>query len=114
MRVLITGSRGWVGARLMADVIASFPEGTTFLHGKARGADEMGGEIALKLGYSVEEYPAEWSKYGRKAGYLRNIAMLDTKPDEVIAFWDGKSKGTKHTFREAQKRGIPTHIYERK
>jgi hypothetical protein len=57
------------------------------------GADYIGECYAADRGYTVEPYPAEWSLYGKRAGYVRNVAMGDVG-DALIAFWDGKSKGT--------------------
>lgn len=75
------------------------------IHGGARGADTLGAEFAKELGYGkITEYPAEWDKYGKRAGMVRNIEMLEQNPDLVIAF--GTGKGTNHTVKEAEKRGI--------
>ena len=49
-------------------------------------------------------------KYGRAAGPIRNTAMLDMKPDELIAFWDGRSRGTKNMIDQATARGVPVEI----
>ena len=56
--------------------------------------------------------PAEWDKYGRSAGPIRNIQMLDMKPVLVLAFYNKvESKGTSHTVTEAKKRRIPVKIF---
>jgi hypothetical protein len=68
----------------------------------------MAGVIARRLGYEVKEYPADWRGKGKRAGIIRNLEMLDTKPDKVIAFWDGRSTGTGHTISEAKKRRSST------
>lgn len=109
-RVLITGSRSYTrAARIMAR-LAALPDGSIVMHGAARGADTIAGRVAESLGHEVEEYPADWKRDGRKAGILRNLDMLDAHPDLVIAFWDGKSRGTQHTITEARKRGIPVEV----
>jgi len=63
------------------------------ISGCARGADSLGEEYARERGYDCMEFPANWTKYGRGAGHRRNAEMC-TACDAVIAFWDGKSKGT--------------------
>lgn len=63
--------------------------------GKAKGADSLGEVYAKKRGYDVVEVPADWDKFGKRAGYLRNESMASNS-DATVAFWDGKSKGTKH------------------
>lgn len=70
----------------------------------------MAAAIGRSLGFHVEEFPADWKKEGRAAGFKRNILMLELGPDIVIAFWDWRSSGTRHTIDEAKKRGIPTEI----
>lgn len=111
MRVLVCGSREYDYPVGVAVRIAELPEGTVVIHGAALGPDTIAGNFAKNtMLLDVEEYPADWETYGKRAGIIRNLAMLDTEPDLVIAFWDGKSKGTGHTIREAQKRGIPVEI----
>jgi hypothetical protein len=84
------------------------------IRNRVEGLDSMAGEIAKSLGWEVEVFEADWDREGKKAGVWRNVRMLDTRPTRVIAFWDGSSKGTRHCFEEAIKRGIPTDIYVRR
>lgn len=107
MRVLICGDRNWHDRARIARAIAKLPVGTEVIHGAARGADQIAGEEAKKLGFTVREFPADWSK-GRSAGPIRNRQMLDEKPDFVLAFHPDikSSKGTADTVREATRRGI--------
>lgn len=94
----------------MRDNLNCLMGGCIILTGGAKGADSMAHEIAGELGFMRKVMPADWAQYGKRAGYLRNIAMLDEGPELVIAFWDGKSKGTLHTINEAEKRGIKVEI----
>ena len=110
MRVVITGSRSWTNFRAIHSRLAELPRESEVLHGAARGADRLAGEAATSLGLWVEEHPADWERYGKRAGYIRNAEMLDRGPDLVLAFWDGESKGTLHTMKEAQRRGIPVEV----
>lgn len=82
------------------------------MHGDAHGPDRLAASYAEGLGFEVEDYPADWKRNGRRAGILRNLDMLEAKPDLVIAFWDGKSRGTNHTISEARKRGIPVEVIQ--
>ena len=106
----MTGSRGWTDQAAVHERLLRFPPGTVIVHGKARGADLFADLEARVLGFTVEPFPADWEKHGSRAGIIRNLAMLDTNPDLVLAFWDGQSPGTQHCFREAEKRGIPVEI----
>ena len=72
------------------------------LSGHCSGTDLMAERYALENGYKTEIYPAEWKKYGRGAGIWRNRIMTE-KSDAVIAFWDGKSRGTKNLIETAKK-----------
>lgn len=58
--------------------------------------------------------PADWNNDGKSAGYKRNIRMHEyiSKKDDrgVIAFWDGQSKGTQHSFELAKKYKNPIRI----
>lgn len=113
MRVLVCGSRSWESIAKIGVRFVNLPdEPIEILHGGARGADKLADLLARKMGFAVRVFPAQWRKHGRRAGILRNIAMLDEKPDLVLAFWDGFSRGTKHTIAEAERRGIPTEVYE--
>jgi hypothetical protein len=70
----------------------------TLIHGGALGADEYAGEVGASLGWDVEVYPADWERYGRSAGYRRNVQMAETGLDRGLAFGrlahDGKPTGT--------------------
>lgn len=105
MRVLVCGSRDFndreaVFSRLDAALedAASRDEMLTVIHGCARGADSIADEYAeLAWPVNVERYPADWTRYGKRAGFLRNQQMLEEgKPDLVLAFYSNseRSKGT--------------------
>lgn len=63
--------------------------------GGAKGADNLAERWADENGVEKLIILAEWDKYGPSAGYKRN-ALVEQAADAVVAFWDGKSKGTKH------------------
>jgi hypothetical protein len=68
--------------------------------GGARGVDSWAVDFARARGLHFEEYPADWDRYGKSAGYHRNRDLVD-KADFVVAFWDGVSRGTFHTIQLA-------------
>lgn len=86
------------------------------IHGAAPGADSLAGRCAEALGLTVEAYPADWAKHGKRAGYLRNKQMLDEgKPDVVWAFVDKplvESKGTAMMVDLARGAGVPVYVVE--
>lgn len=79
------------------------------MHGACKGADQIAGMICVELGIKETGYPANWNKYGRAAGAIRNRFMLDKNPDCVIAFHNNleSSRGTKDCVTEALRRGKP-------
>ena len=114
MRVLVCGSRKFDDPAAARDAIAvrlnKLPDDAVLIHGGADGADMWADSIAYALQLETHVYPADWEQHGRSAGILRNDDMLDTKPDLVIAFWNGESKGTHYTIHEAKRRGIRVEV----
>ena len=79
--------------------------GCVLLCGMARGADSIAYQSAIFMGWPVEKFYADWDRYGKRAGPLRNIAMADAKPDVCLAFPGGR--GTAHMVSVCIARGIP-------
>lgn len=112
--VLICGDRNWDDDRLIRhQMYHRLPEGSTVIEGGARGADQIAGRLADKLGLNHKTFKADWDRYGKAAGAIRNNKMLDQKPNEVWAFHDDlhRSKGTAHCVHEARKRNIPVRVF---
>lgn len=74
-----------------------------------RGADRIGEQYAKENGLKKTIFKAEWGKYGRAAGPIRNEEMAKIA-DCVICFWDGKSAGTKSMINLAKKYNKPVYI----
>jgi len=125
MRVLACGSRTFEDAQSVWNVLRGFnlPSEKPFvvIHGAARGADSHAANWAATQPYGrgvkVEAYPADWDKYGKAAGPIRNQQMLDEgKPDLVIAFVDkplAESRGTAHMVKIARAAGLPVYVVEK-
>lgn len=77
--------------------------------GRARGADTLGERYARENGYKIDYHPADWDKYGKRAGYIRNTEMAKCA-DGLVAFWDGESKGTKMMIDIARQHGIGVRV----
>lgn len=113
MRVLVCGDRNWTNYSIIRSVLESLPTSTLIIEGEAKGADSIARDIAKMLGMTVIQFPADWTKYGKAAGPIRNRQMLkEGKPDRVIAFHSNisKSKGTADMVRVARQAGIPVEI----
>ena len=113
-RIIVAGGRDFSDRSLMVgkmDFLIS--EGDIILSGMASGADELAWDIGNKWGYKVEEHPADWGNYGKSAGPIRNQEMA-LAADVLIAFWDGKSRGTKDMIEKAVHAGLEIHVYRYK
>ena len=76
------------------------------ISGGAAGADSLGEQYAQENGIAIERHPADWKKHGKAAGPIRNAEMAACA-DFLIAFWDGKSRGTQNMMMNAVKKDIP-------
>ena len=98
MKVIIAGGRNfndYENLCQICDKALSKQTEIEIVSGTAKGADKLGEKYANENGYPIKQFPADWDKYGKSAGYKRNEEMAKYA-DALIAFWDGKSKGTKH------------------
>lgn len=112
MKVIIAGSRSINSYDTINQAIVSSKfDIDTVISGTARGVDTLGEQWASFNDRHVERFPADWSKYGKSAGYKRNEQMASVA-DALIAVWDGKSKGTKHMIDIMNKLGKKVYIYE--
>lgn len=79
------------------------------ISGGARGTDKLAERFAKENGIPFREYPADWDFYGSRAGPIRN-AQIVAASDAIMAFWDGKSRGTQNTILLATKAGKTARI----
>lgn len=78
---------------------------TEVVSGTARGVDALGERWAQENNIPVKRFPAKWDEYGKQAGMIRNAQMAGYA-DGLIAFWDGKSRGTRHMIDVAVEKGL--------
>jgi len=108
MRVAVIGSRN-LSVENLGDYL---PENTTeIVSGGAKGVDTCARDYALSHGIKITEYLPEYEKYGRAAPLKRNITIIQNA-DLVLAFWDGKSKGTKFVIDSCEKLGVEVRVVE--
>jgi hypothetical protein len=110
MKVIVAGGRDYADFEHVTAVLKSHSEITEVVSGLARGADMMGWNYAFSNDIPIEEFPADWEHNGKAAGILRNKEMGDYA-EALIAFWDGKSKGTKHMIDYMKSLNKPVTVY---
>jgi hypothetical protein len=117
LRVIITGSRGWTDRGRISERLAQLePGGCVIVVGydpekdRPKGVDRIAYQEAQKLGLLVEPHPANWDVLGKAAGFMRNEEMAALGADLCIAFWDGRSTGTKDMVDRAYDHGIEVEL----
>ena len=110
MKVAIIGSRNLV----IKDLEHCLPEGVTeIVSGGAKGIDACAKEYANSNGIKLTEFLPEYERYGRGAPFRRNMQIIDYA-DEVLAFWDGESRGTAYVIRKCREMNVPCKVYMQK
>ncbi len=113
--ILVSGSRDFPYPHLVRQTLHNLltPE-DSLMHGCARGVDTWAGETAQSCGATVLRRPADWDRYGKRAGILRNHQMFEEARQFpnllVLIFWDGHSRGTKHMIHLCTLAQLPHHI----
>lgn len=122
-RIIIAGGRDFIYRTLLEGYLDKYIENLsdndkrriTIISGGARGADTLGERYAKAREYSLIQFPANWDKYGKRAGYIRNAemakyAVADGSYGVLFAFWDCESKGTENMIETAEKYGLEVHV----
>lgn len=117
MKTIIAGSRNVTDFSILsAAILKAKREGlhvTEIVSGTARGVDQLGEQYARQMQLPLHRFPADWKKYDKRAGVIRNIEMAENA-QALIAIWDGKSKGTKHMINIATSKGLKIVIFQPK
>ncbi len=111
MRIIVAGGRDFDDEEKFFNVMESelkeirkHHDVIEIVSGHCSGADALGEKFAQKENLLLKTFPAQWNKFGRAAGPMRNAEMCRyAKQDSgmLIAFWDGRSRGTKNIIRKA-------------
>jgi len=115
MKVLVTGDRNWGrdwDDREVLEAALASSGVSALVTGCARGADLMAERWASARGVPIEHHPADWARYGRAAGPVRNAEMLAARPGLVLAFHRdlGASLGTADMVRRALAAGLRVEV----
>jgi hypothetical protein len=110
-RVAIVGSRDFPNADAVSAFIQSLPAGTVVVSGGARGVDQWAEDAANALGLQTKIIHADWKNLGRRAGPIRNAEIV-ASADRLLAFWNGRSRGTLNAVLAARSAGLPILILD--
>lgn len=105
LKVIVAGGRDLKDYRLVSKTLDNLKKPFDVVCGEAKGADALGKRYATEHDLIVHSFPADWTTHGKSAGYKRNEQMAEFA-DACIAFWDGRSRGTKHMIDIATRKGL--------
>jgi len=107
VKVAVVGSR----ALTVPDLEKYLPDSVTeIVSGGARGVDAAARSYAKRHGIPLTEFLPDYDKFGRSAPIRRNLDII-AYADEVLAFWDGRSKGTYFVIQRCLKEGKKVRIF---
>lgn len=112
VKIIVAGSRSFDNYDLLEEKLDELIKGrknTEIVSGNARGADLLGERYGKERELEIKRFPADWNKFGKKAGYLRNEEMAKYA-DVCVCFWDGSSAGTKNMIDLAEKYKLKTFV----
>lgn len=115
LSVIIAGSRSFNDYELLktkcSEILQDIQKenSITVISGTANGADRLGERYAEEHDFQVKRYPADWKRFSLSAGIIRN-ALMAKHANMLIAFWDGKSRGTRNMIETARKAGLSVHV----
>lgn len=114
MNLAVIGSRDFTNYGLFTRIMDKLLQKkhiSKIVSGGARGADKLAERYSQENDIPILILPALWDKHGKSAGYIRNHDIWKNS-DLGIAFWNGKSKGTKHSFDIARKQGKRLYVWD--
>ena len=109
INLAVVGSRTFNDYEYLKKILSWF-SCKRIISGGAQGADTLAKRYAAEHAIPFKEYLPNWDLYGMSAGFIRNKLIVDDA-DELVAFHDGKSKGTAHSIKLAEEAGKPVHIF---
>lgn len=109
VRTVVAGSRDLNKKENIRRLLMFLDLPLEIVSGLARGPDTHGREIAIEQGWPYKDFPAQWERYDKAAGNIRNGEMADYM-DVAIVIWDGKSRGTRNMIEQAHARNKPVLV----
>lgn len=118
VRIIVAGSRDFDDYGLMSRKLAGAArlESVEIVSGGARGADALGERFARENGIPVKRFEADWGRFGKAAGPIRNSQMAEYAAEAergyLVAFPMGRSPGTRDMIRKAKEKGLTAYVVE--
>lgn len=114
VRIIVAGGRDFYDHPLLSasldKIISEYPDcEIVIVSGRAQGADLEGEAYARRKEYKIRFFPADWKRYGKAAGHIRNEDMAKNA-EVLVAFWNGSSSGTKNMIDFAEKYSLKTYV----
>lgn len=113
MTIAVVGSRGFNDYDRLSDfldTLDAFCAITGISTGDADGADALARRYAAEHNLPLQIFTPEWDRFGKRAAFIRNEKIWEAADAEGVAFWDGSSKGTAHSFSISKAQGKRCHI----
>lgn len=115
VKLAIVGSRTFFDYKVLKKTLddISTEHGLNYVEiisGGAKGADSLGEMYAKEKGIPTKIFPAEWKKYGKSAGFKRNVDIIKNC-DVCVCFWNGESHGTKHDIELCKEMHKPCFVW---
>lgn len=118
VNIAVLGSRTYSNEKYIVDNILEVLkkeelsiESIVVFSGGAKGVDTIAVKSMKEMGARVNEIIPNWKKFKKSAGIIRNQKIVN-EADIVIAFWDGRSRGTKHSINLAKKYRRKLYVFE--
>lgn len=115
--IIIAGSREFTNYNILEQKLNFLLQNTTdditIISGTASGADKLGERYAKNHNYNIIKKPANWKKYGKRAGYVRNVEMAKIATHCVV-FRVNLSKGSTHMINIAKQKNLVLRVYDYK
>ena len=114
MKTIIAGPRDYYIYQSLLEAIDKISwEITEVVSGRARGVDKMGERWAKEHGIPVQPFPADWDRFGKRAGPIRNTQMANYVGSEgaLLALWDHQTIGTGNMIETAREKGLTVYVH---
>lgn len=109
VKLAVVGSRNFNDYPFLCEKLKQF-DISEIISGGAKGADALAKQYAKENSIPYRAFLPDWENYGKSAGFRRNVLIIN-ESNEVVAFWNGESKGTKHSIELAEKQNKKVHVY---